>query len=1201
MGILGKYHVVGLVHTGIDGEDTVLPGFTCIRALQRPMDPASGGLALFVKTHIKQDVVVVREHSELGMLWVKVHQTYICLLYIPHQNSSYYKRSDNVNRQKHWDTLNMDTAEFMESGQVMILGDFNSRTGCALEYDTQETDDWAEMESHMGVAPPCASIRMRTLCEHLPMRRSMDTTKNLMGSELLQVCKSHGLVILNGRLPGDENGTWTFYGPGRSCSVIDYIIVSPSLAFTEQGRVLRGCRMHMAINPHMLPARPGINDGRFDHMPVGAHIRWKRAPRQQVEGAHEPQPTNTRWVWRDELREDYITALERDDVQQLWQSIHDGMPADQAVGVFMEGLSTAVGIVHTKHGRVLQPTVGKNKHGRTTNGWYDSGCKQARSDYLLAVQQYGHQSARAAAAKRAYRTCVWSARKAHEANSRQELVRSMYADPKQFWRSYKGRQATSCGNSAQWTTHFRQLFAANTAGEYAGGSLGAHCERYRALFPEPSTNAREQAARLNVPFSESEVQRALSKLACDKAAGVDGIPAEFLQQACIRVDGQAGGQTRREFTLGPVITRVFNIVLKGAYPETWQVSALVPVPKPKGRPDVFDDHRGIAVSAVLSKLFSITMMARLDKWAEQQGLRADGQAGFRAGRGTPDNCFVLRHMIDAAAVKKKPLYCAFIDFSKAYDRVDRNLMWEVLRGCGLHGHMLNTIMNMYAVTKLQVRAQGQLGTPFGADVGVKQGCPISPLFFGLLIDRLEAHLERECPDARAEFAARVLRALLYADDVVLTADTPAALQSMLAALERFCLANSMFVNTGKSAVVVFNRRWHSSAMPGELLFLYNGAPLPIDPSYIYLGLKFEDGQAAKTALPGAVAKARKAMMAMFGRCYKMSMHNVDVQGRLFDTIVKPVLCYGCEIWGVDWVSQQCKSFDFASGVAEVGIHKPFMRQSLGVCSSTPAAAMYTELNRQPMSIFWLRMAAKLWNRALSRADGDVLKSAMLDNVRLATQADMSSTDRKRLWSHHFIICMQRLGLTWADEQGAPRMIDVNNLGTQMMARWTEKEWKKVQQVTDEAAWFMDPVAVRSAPSTFTDGFKLFTYQSWFQPDEWVRKESWMLSLHAPERIRVMAQFRLGSHWLAVQQGRFARTPRHQRCCAHCPGQREDELHLLECPRYAELRNRYNICTWHERMTDMHINEQFNMQDARDWNRLAEFLVRCKQLKNQDIQ
>ena len=97
----------------------------------------------------------------------------------------------------------------------------------------------------------------------------------------------------------------------------------------------------------------------------------------------------------------------------------------------------------------------------------------------------------------------------------------------------------------------------------------------------------------------------------------------------------------------------------------WGVSALVPVPKPKGRPDVKDDHRGIAVGSVLAKLYAITIMTRLDAWAESVGARAQGQAGFRATRGTPDNSFVLRHIIDTATTKNKPVYCAFIDFSKA--------------------------------------------------------------------------------------------------------------------------------------------------------------------------------------------------------------------------------------------------------------------------------------------------------------------------------------------------------------------------------------------------------------------------------------------------------------------------------------------------------------------------------------------------------
>jgi hypothetical protein len=76
---------------------------------------------------------------------------------------------------------------------------------------------------------------------------------------------------------------------------------------------------------------------------------------------------------------------------------------------------------------------------------------------------------------------------------------------------------------------------------------------------------------------------------------------------------------------------------------------------------VYDDHRGIAVSPVAAKLFAMVMLATLDRWAERRGLRAAGQAGFRAGRGTPDNLFVLRHMIDSAVAHKQPLFCAFIE------------------------------------------------------------------------------------------------------------------------------------------------------------------------------------------------------------------------------------------------------------------------------------------------------------------------------------------------------------------------------------------------------------------------------------------------------------------------------------------------------------------------------------------------------------
>jgi hypothetical protein len=144
----------------------------------------------------------------------------------------------------------------------------------------------------------------------------------------------------------------------------------------------------------------------------------------------------------------------------------------------------------------------------------------------------------------------------------------------------------------------------------------------------------------------------MGQLARRKAADVNGKPAELLQQAWVQHSNML------EFILVcPVLTRLFNAVWRDSYPCAWQVSTLVL--QPKGRPDVYDDHRGIgiAVSPVAAKLFAMVMLARLDRWAERRGLGAAGQAGFRTGRGTPDNLFVLRHMVDSAAARKRPLFC----------------------------------------------------------------------------------------------------------------------------------------------------------------------------------------------------------------------------------------------------------------------------------------------------------------------------------------------------------------------------------------------------------------------------------------------------------------------------------------------------------------------------------------------------------------
>ena len=190
--------------------------------------------------------------------------------------------------------------------------------------------------------------------------------------------------------------------------------------------------------------------------------------------------------------------------------------------------------------------------------------------------------------------------------------------------------------------------------------------------------------------------------------------------------------------------------------------------------------------------------------AEKHGMRAGGQAGFRQGRGTADNSFVLDHIICKYRVQHKPVYTAFVDFRKAYDCVQRPVLWKCLESLGVHGHFLDSLKSMYAQVKLQVRSGGAVGMPFESHQGVKQGDPLSPLLFGLLIDRVEAFIEQQLPTVGVHLRDKLIKVLLYADDLVLLAESARDLQLMLTVLHTFSECTGMVVNTKKSEVVVFN-------------------------------------------------------------------------------------------------------------------------------------------------------------------------------------------------------------------------------------------------------------------------------------------------------------------------------------------------------------------------------------------------------------
>jgi len=427
----------------------------------------------------------------------------------------------------------------------------------------------------------------------------------------------------------------------------------------------------------------------------------------------------------------------------------------------------------------------------------------------------------------------------------------------------------------------------------------------------------------------------------------------------------------------------FNHILEsGRYPDDWSTAALAPVPKPKGNPDKQDDYRGIAVGQSISKLFSLTLLRRLDQWAEKQGHRARGQAGFRAGRGTGDNAFILSHIIDKYTHKRKPIYVAFIDFRKAYDCVDRSVLWEALESLGLHGPALAALKAMYQNVRMAVRQGGEAGSFFEALLGVKQGDPLSPLLFGLLIDRFEPFLTTLHPSIGAQILKARLNLLLFADDLCLIAETPEELQTLLNALHSFCSANKLTVNPTKSEIVAFNPP--PSRTP---TFKFGTSTIPLKPQFVYLGIQFDGAKALNNAWRRSAEKGARASSLVARRANTMEIHTPHMRVCIFNTMALPVVAYGCEVWGPQALSLVSASTQLDR------ILLAFLKRSLGLPPSTPTASLKSETHFTRITSRILKKTLKFHNNLLKRPDSDLARMALVENKQLAR-------DRVPCWSLH---------------------------------------------------------------------------------------------------------------------------------------------------------------------------------------------------------
>lgn len=1088
------------------------PGFTAAYATRAD---GNGGVAVYVHESLRARVL--HAHTDPDVVFVSVGEQDILLAML------YAKPARPSEREGLFDILEQELTRLPQHECTLIIGDMNARVA----------DRNRELEQPAGADP--GGIRRRSAGVQegaVRPRTSMDSRLCGRGKRCIDFCNAHQFDIANGCAPGTGSHNFTFHslgGLGRS--VVDLCLVSAH-AFH---RIL-----DLSIPDH-------IPDRCTDHCHLVVTAQCKQIR------ARQSKKKTRRVLWDATGWDRYAREVrnQEDQVQEITRAMHTANTEDLDLTV-RSALRFLAGITIRVFGHTL------NRPNTQNLKWFDDECQAARDavrrEHERCVTAY--PQARSSEILRAitsrYHALMKSKRLDAKAREARDLVRNVAQDPRMFWKWLHGSKPQHIPvHIHTMHIHFCNVLEATSAdtsqataarpGQHMNMPVRNHGGVGTSTLPmtQPHAPPHTPVARretLGFPISQGEVQIALDMLRNGKSSG-DGYIGELLKYAKI-YDTEIKAYV---YDLAPMCTTILARIFQGEVDmcQSMSRSKLTVIYKGRGDRHSCDSYRGIAIGSALYKLYATVLHNRIDAFCENHRLRAFTQCGFRKGHSTCTALFVLQHAIHSQCLKREghasqPLYVCFIDFRKAFDKVQRPLLWQRLQQLGIQGRMLEALQHMYQHTELRLTMNGQTHSHcMSTSTGVKQGCPLSPLLFGLFIEQMHQVLVTSCGHLSGiHLGEHNLLDILYADDMVMLSTVLDHLNQISTALEQFCDEQGMEVNVPKSKCVVFKHPRDAGDWPRGVW--YKGQQVEELTCFKYMGLPIQSQTWLKDCLRHTSTSASNAMWALINKMTKCDAMPLHIKLQLFDSLVGAIASYGCQVWGVYYLDWRSEHMVFTRNPFQKLVLQ-FIRIITGAHACTSRWTLLRECNRLPAQVGWAKACAKWWNKAWAADDHCITKTAMMQDITLFRSGC------KQCWSALFLKGMASLGLCDTVEH----MMQQDNMALGRMVFSDQGIEQAYTSKYETLYWDTHCTEPRNRSGRHAAFIK---HHCWFYTDK-----NPALKLQAADRqVQALTRFRLGTHRLRCNMHTL---PQAHRTCMLCEeGRIEDELHLVfECRAYNELR------------------------------------------------
>ena len=314
--------------------------------------------------------------------------------------------------------------------------------------------------------------------------------------------------------------------------------------------------------------------------------------------------------------------------------------------------------------------------------------------------------------------------------------------------------------------------------------------QYASAFSTPSSppvsfpddDATSTPHRIeNVTFDESEIVAAINTLSATSAAGPDGFPAILLKRCSQALSN-------------PLATILRKSIDEGSVPSMCKVANIIPVHKGKSKAAA-KNYRPIALTSIISKIFEKVIRSHLVTYLAEFNLFNPSQHGFRANRSCLsqllDHCDRIQHLL----TEGKGVDVIYLDFAKAFDKVDHNITLAKLKSLGITGRLGRWLQSFLLGRQQTVIVEGRPSDPHPVLSGVPQGSVLGPLLFLILIGDIDQNIAESF---LASFAddTRVGHEIREPADAV-------GLQSDLNSVFKWAESNNMEFNSDKFELIKY--------------------------------------------------------------------------------------------------------------------------------------------------------------------------------------------------------------------------------------------------------------------------------------------------------------------------------------------------------------------------------------------------------------